>query len=467
MGNSTSGITPMAAFDKSRGCLRPDGEGQPTLRMVAQGIAEGRFRNVVVLCGAGISVSAGIPDFRSPGKGLYANLAKYDLPSPEAIFDIDFFKHNPYPFFKLATELYPGKFRPTPTHHFLKLLADKGVLLRCYTQNIDTLESEAGLPENKYVACHGNFASNTCTRCGHQYPPEWMQRALFGADGQGTDPTSVAGAMASGAGISGPNKIPVPRCTKCHAVVKPDITFFGESLPERFARCLKVDVQACDLLLVMGTSLQVYPVGALPDQVPRDVPRVLFNRDPVHIANKFKLSELAGQIGSSDDDDSSDDSADAAGNVGKEGEDAAAKVLRKLSAKTGLSVEELELQEAVDTGFWFNLEENYRDVFAQGNCDDTIREFVGLLGWEFEFDALVAGASIGGGRAADIAVPAVPVVAVAAAAAAAAATDDDDADDADDGTTERLQLAGAESLAAEEKEVGVAETLKSLSELTM
>lgn len=391
MGNSSSGITPMAAFERSRGCLRPEEDGPPTLRMVAKGIVEGRFRNVVVLCGAGISVSAGIPDFRSPGSGLYANLAKYDLPSPEAIFDIDFFAHNPYPFFKLATELYPGKFRPTPTHHFLKLLDDKGVLLRCYTQNIDTLESEAGLPEDKYVACHGNFASNTCTRCGREYPSDWMQRALFGADGKGTDPTSIAGAMASGAGISGPNKIPVPRCTDCHAVVKPDITFFGESLPERFSRCLKVDVRACDLLLVMGTSLQVYPVGALPDQVPMNVPRVLFNRDPVHIVNKFKLSELAGQIGISDssDDESSDDEDQG------EDDDAATKFMRKLSSKTGLSVGELQLQEAVDTGFWFNLEENYRDVFAQGNCDDTIREFVGLLGWEFEFDAMVAGASVG------------------------------------------------------------------------
>ena len=91
MGNSSSGITPMAAFERSRGCLRPEGDGPPTLRMVAKGIGEGRFCNVVVLCGAGISVSAGIPDFRSPGSGLYANLAKYDLPSPEAIFDIDFF----------------------------------------------------------------------------------------------------------------------------------------------------------------------------------------------------------------------------------------------------------------------------------------------------------------------------------------------------------------------------------------
>ena len=186
MGNSTSGITPTAAFDKSRGCLRPDGEGQPTLRMVAQGIAEGRFRNVVVLCGAGISVSAGIPDFRTPGTGLYANLAKYDLPSPEAIFDIDFFKHNPYPFFKLATELYPGKFRPTPTHHFLVELHARGVLRRCFTQNIDSLEALAHLPADKIVAAHGNFDGCSCIEDGHAVPVEEVREAIaHGKEGPG------------------------------------------------------------------------------------------------------------------------------------------------------------------------------------------------------------------------------------------------------------------------------------------
>jgi NAD-dependent SIR2 family protein deacetylase len=62
-------------------------------------------------------------------------------------------------------ELYPGNFRPTPTHHFLKLLHDKGLLLRCYTQNIDSLEAEAGLPPDKVVAAHGNFDSARCIAC--------------------------------------------------------------------------------------------------------------------------------------------------------------------------------------------------------------------------------------------------------------------------------------------------------------
>ena len=90
---------------------------------------EGRFKKVVVLTGAGISVSAGIPDFRSPKTGLYANLGKYDLPRPESIFEMEFFKEKPRAFYQLAQEfLDTDKFDPTPTHFFIKLLQDKGIL---------------------------------------------------------------------------------------------------------------------------------------------------------------------------------------------------------------------------------------------------------------------------------------------------------------------------------------------------
>ena len=79
--------------------------------------------------------------FRTPGTGLYDNLQQYRIPYPEAIFDIDFFHHNPKPFFTLAKELYPtGKYRPNFIHYFVRLLHDKGMLLRMYTQNIDGLE---------------------------------------------------------------------------------------------------------------------------------------------------------------------------------------------------------------------------------------------------------------------------------------------------------------------------------------
>ena len=111
------------------------------LRQVAEWIQQGKTSRILVLTGAGVSVSAGIPDFRTPGTGLYDNLAQYNLPFPEAVFDLGFYARNPRPFCQLAQELWPGlKFLPTLTHSFLTLLHQKGLLLRCYTQNIDGLE---------------------------------------------------------------------------------------------------------------------------------------------------------------------------------------------------------------------------------------------------------------------------------------------------------------------------------------
>lgn len=75
---------------------------------------------------------------------------------------MDYFEENPQPFFALAKELYPGSFNPTPSHYFVRLLHEKGLLLRHYTQNIDTLERIAGIPDDKLVEAHGTFFTNHC-----------------------------------------------------------------------------------------------------------------------------------------------------------------------------------------------------------------------------------------------------------------------------------------------------------------
>eukprot|EP00128_Syssomonas_multiformis_P015163 Colp12_sorted_trinity150504_noHs@29914 len=232
-------------------------EFDTTLESVARKIKRGEIKKIVVITGAGISVSAGIPDFRSPKTGLYANLQKYNLPYAEAIFDVEYFSKTPQPFYTLAKELYPGKYKPTLTHYFIKLLNEKGVLLRNYTQNIDTLERQAGIKGDVVIECHGSFASAHCLdkTCWTPHDPEDVKKTI-----------SEGG---------------IPRCTKCNELVKPDIVFFGESLPEAYFKNHTEDLKSCDLVLIMGTSLNVAPVSNLPLDAGRYTPQVLLNMDAV------------------------------------------------------------------------------------------------------------------------------------------------------------------------------------------
>ncbi|XP_014430615.2 NAD-dependent protein deacetylase sirtuin-3, mitochondrial isoform X1 [Pelodiscus sinensis] len=233
-----------------------DGNGNQklTLQDVAELIQKKECHRMVVMAGAGISTPSGIPDFRSPGSGLYSNLQQYDIPYPEAIFELAYFFHNPKPFFTLAKELYPGNYRPNYSHYFLRLLHDKGLLLRLYTQNIDGLERIAGIPPDKLVEAHGTFATATCTVCRRSYPGEDFRGDVM-AD-------------------------KIPHCPVCTGLIKPDIVFFGEQLPQRFFLHV-ADFPMADVLFIIGTSLEVQPFASLADAVRSSIPRVLINRDLV------------------------------------------------------------------------------------------------------------------------------------------------------------------------------------------
>jgi NAD-dependent SIR2 family protein deacetylase len=110
----------------------------------------------MVLTGAGVSVSCGIPDFRSPD-GIYSRLSEFQLRDPQQMFDLRFFRKRPEIFYSFAREIFPSNFTPSPSHHFIKLLEDKGKLLRNYTQNIDTLEQKAGI--HNILQCHGKWVT--------------------------------------------------------------------------------------------------------------------------------------------------------------------------------------------------------------------------------------------------------------------------------------------------------------------
>ncbi|XP_034735820.1 SIRT1 domain-containing protein isoform X2 [Etheostoma cragini] len=232
------------------------------LASVARLVKLGRCKNVVVVAGAGISTASGIPDFRTPGTGLYANMEKYNIPYPEAIFNIDYFSNDPQPFFSLAKALYPGSHRPNYIHYFIRMLHHKGLLLRMYTQNIDGLEKLCGIPDDKLVEAHGSFATASCHLCYTAYSAEEAKRAIMNDN--------------------------IPKCTFCSATVKPDVVFFGEDLPTKYFLHSK-DFPKADLLIIMGTSLQIEPFASLVNTVRSTVPRLLLNRHAVGPFEKVPL----------------------------------------------------------------------------------------------------------------------------------------------------------------------------------
>jgi len=217
--------------------------------------------------------TAGIPDFRSPGTGLYAKLARLNLPYPEAVFEINFFRRNPEPFYMLAKELYPGKFRPTLTHSFIQLLASKSLLHTCFTQNIDTLERRAGVPIGKIIEAHGSFATQRCIECKMPYDDDKMHKMIKEDNIPRCENAHCIGTGNTKKNADGKDE-------KERGLIKPDIVFFGEGLPAVFHRAIPT-LRDADLLIVMGTSLTVQPFAMLANLVREGCPRVLINLEQV------------------------------------------------------------------------------------------------------------------------------------------------------------------------------------------
>ncbi|KAA8625328.1 SIR2 NAD-dependent protein deacetylase SIR2 family [Pyrenophora tritici-repentis] len=258
-------------------------------------------KNIMVITGAGISTSLGIPDFRSKNTGFYSRLRQMGYDEPEEVFDIHNFDDNPCTFYALAGDIVPDLEKWTPTHEFIRLLQDKDKLLTNYTQNIDNVEAHAGIRKEKLIQCHGSWATATCRKCKFKVPGEDIfdsVRAQKPAECArckeeiASKPTRKRKRASNGNGSrkkrssdedsesDGAFDIPQP------GIMKPDITFFGEALPNDFFDRLKdMDKDKVDLVIVMGTSMKVAPVSEIPNFLPRHVPQIYISRDPIHHIN--------------------------------------------------------------------------------------------------------------------------------------------------------------------------------------
>jgi NAD-dependent deacetylase len=189
--------------------------------------------SVVALTGAGISVPSGIPDFRTPGTGLWENV------DPMAVAHIDVFRRDPERFWSFYGERFQTleQKRPNRAHRALAALEAEGLLDAVITQNIDRLHARAGTRE--LIEVHGSIARSSCLDCGAGYALQEV-RARQAADERG-----------------------VPRCD-CGEPLKPDVVLFGEYLPADALGRAEDLAAGADLMLCIGSSLEVFPVAQLP-----------------------------------------------------------------------------------------------------------------------------------------------------------------------------------------------------------
>jgi NAD-dependent deacetylase len=191
-------------------------------------------RSVIALTGAGISVPSGIPDFRSPGAGLWENV------DPMEVAHIDVFRNDPERFWQFYGKRFQAleDKRPNRAHEALAEMEQAGLLRAVITQNVDRLHACAG--SRDLIEVHGTIAHSSCLRCGARYPLAEVRAR------QAADPVGV------------------PRCD-CDCALKPDVVLFGEYLPVQAIERAQRLALGADLMLCIGSSLEVYPVAQLPE----------------------------------------------------------------------------------------------------------------------------------------------------------------------------------------------------------
>ncbi len=187
--------------------------------------------NIVFFGGAGVSTESGIPDFRSE-KGIYNTVKNYGYP-PETILSHTFFMNytNTFYDFYRSTMLYPDA-EPSVPHKALKKLEDMGKLKAIVTQNIDGLHQKAG--SSVVYELHGSVLRNNCMDCGKFFDLDYII-----------------------------NSKGIPRCDACNGIIKPDVVLYEEGLDDSTVSGAVNAIQRADMLIVGGTSLNVYPAAGL------------------------------------------------------------------------------------------------------------------------------------------------------------------------------------------------------------
>lgn len=206
---------------------------------------------IVGFTGAGISTESGIPDFRSPG-GIWSRYRPIEfgdfMASEEA-------RRESWRR-KFATDAVMRQATPNAGHRALARLVEQGRMSAIVTQNVDGLHQASGVPEDKIIELHGNATYAACLDCGERYTLEWV-RALFDKDET------------------------LPECEKCDGIIKTATISFGQSMPEIEMERAREETMACDLFIVLGSSLVVYPAAAFPMMAKRNgAGLVILNRDP-------------------------------------------------------------------------------------------------------------------------------------------------------------------------------------------
>lgn len=217
-------------------------------------------QNVVALTGAGISTPSGIPDFRSPGSGLWTNYQPMEVASLTA------FRYEPESFYDWLRPLAKDMFQaqPNPAHLALADLQANSQVGPVITQNIDNLHQKAG--SEQVLEVHGSFETLSCINCHKQYNS--TQDIISEVIQKGN----------------------VPRCPECDQALKPDVVLFEEQLPAQVWKKAQQASQKCQLMLVLGSSLTVQPVSHLPYQAMRSgAELVIINKSQTYLDDRAQV----------------------------------------------------------------------------------------------------------------------------------------------------------------------------------